>query len=400
MESKDARLFRRFDGCRFLVAFPCSAPIAEMIPPFVVLDGLNSASNVGQVLRSAYHLGINSVIASAGAWSCLNGRASRVSMGWFYRMSFHVARPLSKAIEELKRLGVCLYVAENQFSQPVAPHEPHGDRKWALVIGSEFSGVSKEIVQDCDQRVCVPQQQGHSLNDCCPKNGLPALLVAAGLKRWPAFHLLLELRANADVSNVEGQTAMIIAASQGNAKAVSALIEQKARMESRCRAGQTALIAAARQQSWMAVRRLAEARANLDAVESSDSKEVILRLAETSQWDTLIHLARHGANLEVRGQAGRTVLMYAAECGLDDVAWWLLKCRADPNAQDDRGETALLKACNRQLESFMRLLWEAGASSEIAVQKSRIPAMSRLLQQWNGFCTLAACAATKGVLPR
>ena len=164
MESKDARLFRRFDGCRFLVAFPCSTPIAEMIPPFVVLDGLNSASNVGQVLRSAYHLGINSVIASAGAWSCLNGRASRVSMGWFYRMSFHVARPLSKAIEELKRLGVCLYVAENQFSQPVAPHEPHGDRKWALVIGSEFSGVSKEIVQDCDQRVCVPQQQGHSLN--------------------------------------------------------------------------------------------------------------------------------------------------------------------------------------------------------------------------------------------
>ena len=164
MESKDARLFRRFDGCRFLVAFPCSIPIAEMVPPFVVLDGLNSASNVGQVLRTAYHLGVNSVIVSPGAWSCLNGRACRVSMGWFYRMSFHVARPLSKAIQELKQLGVCLYVAENQFSQPVAPHQPHGDRKWALVIGSEFSGVSEEIVQECDQRVCVPQQQGHSLN--------------------------------------------------------------------------------------------------------------------------------------------------------------------------------------------------------------------------------------------
>eukprot|EP00438_Fugacium_kawagutii_P007325 Skav235719 [mRNA] locus=scaffold280:609354:610232:+ [translate_table: standard] len=174
MESKDARLFRRFDGCkflvafpyrcRFLVAFPYSTPIADMTPPFVVLDGLNSASNVGQVLRSAYHLGINSVIASPGAWSCLNGRACRVSMGWFYRMSFHVARPLSKAINELKDLGVVLYAAENQFSQPVAPHKPHGDRKWALVIGSEFSGVSEDIVRECDQRVCVPQQQGHSLN--------------------------------------------------------------------------------------------------------------------------------------------------------------------------------------------------------------------------------------------
>ena len=40
--------------------------------------------------------------------------------------------------------------------------------------------------------------------------------------------------------------------------------------------------------------------------------------------------------------------MYSAECGLDDVAWWLLKCRADPNAEDQRGETALVKACNRQ----------------------------------------------------
>ena len=67
----DSRLFRRFEGCRFLVAFPYSTPIRDMKPPFVVLDGLNSASNVGQVLRSAYHLGINSVIASPGAWSWL-----------------------------------------------------------------------------------------------------------------------------------------------------------------------------------------------------------------------------------------------------------------------------------------------------------------------------------------
>lgn len=160
----DSRLFRRFEGCRFLVAFPYSTPIRDMKPPFVVLDGLNSASNVGQVLRSAYHLGINSVIASPGAWSCLNGRACRVSMGWLYRMSFHAARPLSKAITELKDLGVCLYAAENQFSEPVAPHEPRGDSNWALVIGSEFAGVSEEIIQQCDRRVCVPQQQGHSLN--------------------------------------------------------------------------------------------------------------------------------------------------------------------------------------------------------------------------------------------
>ena len=159
-----ARLFRRFEGCRFLLAFPRSTPICEMEPPFVVLDGLNSSSNVGQILRSAYHLGINSVIASPSSWSCLNGRACRVSMGWFYRMNFHVGRPLSASLRELKDRGVRLYAAENQFSKPVSPHEPSGDPKWALVLGSESSGVSQEIVELCDERVCVPQQQGHSLN--------------------------------------------------------------------------------------------------------------------------------------------------------------------------------------------------------------------------------------------
>lgn len=71
-----------------------------------------------------------------------------------------------------------------------------------------------------------------------------------------------------------------------------------------------------------------------------------------ARWDTLIHLARHGANLEVRplicsaielccssglaveakGLAGRTVLMYAAESGLDDVAW------SSTQRQTDSGE--------------------------------------------------------------
>ena len=169
--SKEMRTaWRRYEGgaakstCRFAVVFPPSTPLVLMEPPFVILDGLSSASNVGQILRTAYHLGINSVVASPETWGCLNGRACRVSMGWMYRMKFHAARPLSKAILELQDLGTCIYVAENQFSQPVAPHEPLGDKSWALVVGSEGSGVSDEIIEMCERRVSVPQQQGHSLN--------------------------------------------------------------------------------------------------------------------------------------------------------------------------------------------------------------------------------------------
>eukprot|EP00931_Biecheleriopsis_adriatica_P091740 TRINITY_DN65623_c0_g1_i1.p1 TRINITY_DN65623_c0_g1~~TRINITY_DN65623_c0_g1_i1.p1 ORF type:complete len:238 (-),score=48.78 TRINITY_DN65623_c0_g1_i1:151-864(-) len=214
--------------------------------------------------------------------------------------------------------------------------------------------------------------------------GSSPLLVAAENKRWAAVQLLLELRACLEGQDSQGRTALILAASHGHTKTLSSLMEHKAQLEARSEDGQTALIAAAKQRHWMAVRRLAEARANLEAVDSSrGAKPVLLHVAETSQWDTLVHLAKNGANLEVRGQGGRTVLMFAAECGLDDVAWWLLRCRANADAEDDKGETALLRSCNRQLEGMMRVLWEGGASVEKAVEKSRIPAMAVLLRRWS-----------------
>ncbi|CAE6952477.1 unnamed protein product [Symbiodinium sp. CCMP2456] len=239
--------------------------------------------------------------------------------------------------------------------------------------------------------------------DLSPENGLAPLLAAALNKRWAALQQLLELRAQTDAADPQGRTALILAASQGQSRAVSSLIDCRASLELRSVDGQTALLAAARHQHWMALRRLAEALADPNVVENKTAKPVILRVAETSQWDTLIHLARHRADLEVRGQGGRRVLMFAAECGLDDVAWWLLQSRANPDAQDDKGETALLKACNRQFAPtlsgpsqlvdgalFQRCqLPECSAMLRVAIKKSRIPAPLASLFSLLSFLCLA-----------
>jgi len=163
--------WRRFEGgasqssCRFALACPISPPLAALRPPYLVLDGLSSANNVGQILRTAFHLGVNSVVASRESWNCLNGRACRVSMGWLYWMDCHLAEEsLPATLGELRGLGVRIYAAENQFSEPVSPHLPAGDRRWALVVGSEGSGISEAVVAACDARISVPQQQGKCLN--------------------------------------------------------------------------------------------------------------------------------------------------------------------------------------------------------------------------------------------
>jgi len=154
----------RKETCNYVVACPLSKPLKEMQPPFVVLDGIGSSQNVGQILRTAYHLGINSVVVSRSTWNCLNGRACRVSMGWLYHMDFHVAEPLTDALHSIQESGVRVYAAENQFDNAVAPHQPPGDRNWALVVGHEDVGVSAEILKLSDSLVCVPSQRGESLN--------------------------------------------------------------------------------------------------------------------------------------------------------------------------------------------------------------------------------------------
>eukprot|EP00927_Polykrikos_kofoidii_P063154 TRINITY_DN57978_c0_g1_i1.p1 TRINITY_DN57978_c0_g1~~TRINITY_DN57978_c0_g1_i1.p1 ORF type:complete len:416 (+),score=45.71 TRINITY_DN57978_c0_g1_i1:80-1327(+) len=152
------------DSCNFVVAYPAQRPLRDLKPPFLILDGVGSSQNVGQILRTAYHLGITSVVASRGAWNNLNGRACRVSMGWLYHMDFHLGEPLSDALHELRARGVSVYAAEEHFSSPVAPHKPCENADWALAVGHEDIGVSAEVAALCDFRICVPQARGESLN--------------------------------------------------------------------------------------------------------------------------------------------------------------------------------------------------------------------------------------------
>merc|ERR1719362_1258098 len=148
----------------FVVAHPVPLPVSGIKAPVLVLDGLGAAQNVGQVLRTAFHLGVTSVMASRAVWNSLGGRACRVSMGWLYFMDFYLADPLTDGLSALKKRGIRIYAAEDHFSSDVAPHEPTGDPHWALVVGHEDAGVSRDAVALSDVCIRVPQQRGESLN--------------------------------------------------------------------------------------------------------------------------------------------------------------------------------------------------------------------------------------------
>ncbi|CAJ1354367.1 unnamed protein product [Effrenium voratum] len=147
----------------YVVAYPVPQPLALARPPVLVLDGLGAQQNIGQVLRTAYHLGVTSVLVSRPVWNSLGGRTCRVSMGWLYFMDFYLGEPLSDGLRQLREQGLRIFCAEDHFAEPVEACEP-GDRNWALVVGHEDQGVSADCVALSDARICVPQRGGESLN--------------------------------------------------------------------------------------------------------------------------------------------------------------------------------------------------------------------------------------------
>ena len=77
-------------------------------------------------------------------------------------------------------------------------------------------------------------------------------------------------------------------------------------------------------------------------------------------------LLDHGASLESRDREGFTLLMQAvlsmeAPADRDRMVKWLLSKGVDPNATNDRGETAWQLAARMGIASTLELLVKAGA---------------------------------------
>eukprot|EP00438_Fugacium_kawagutii_P025295 Skav210349 [mRNA] locus=scaffold1491:3703:4755:+ [translate_table: standard] len=136
----------RNNFCRFVVAF-ASLELSNLKGPFIVIDKIASSHSLGQILRTAYHFGIDSVILSKAAWQLLDSRAMRVSVGWGYHLDFHVAAFVPETLRELQHLGVGLFgindrpiVEEEDFREPLEPWKnwERPATEWALLLGCDL----------------------------------------------------------------------------------------------------------------------------------------------------------------------------------------------------------------------------------------------------------------------
>ena len=127
----------------------------------VVLDGLTDVGNIGAIVRSAYALGAEAIIATGVRQLNFAGIA-RSSSGAMLDMPFMIAPNILDTFNELGQLGFTVYGAsmDGENVQNVTFEE-----KRVLVMGSEGKGLSNKVLSKIDHKVSIEMQHAFdSLN--------------------------------------------------------------------------------------------------------------------------------------------------------------------------------------------------------------------------------------------
>ena len=127
----------------------------------LVLSGVTDIGNIGAIVRSAYALGVDGVIACGVKQLPLEGIV-RTSTGALYEMPFAIENNVHNVMNDLKMSGFTTYGAD-MGGRDIRVVELK--RKRALFLGAEGEGLSNRIVSKLDEIVSIKMaHQFDSLN--------------------------------------------------------------------------------------------------------------------------------------------------------------------------------------------------------------------------------------------
>ncbi|MDG4765597.1 RNA methyltransferase [Solwaraspora sp. WMMD406] len=132
----------------------------------VVLEGLNTHTNLGALFRSAAALGMDAVLLSPTCADPLYRRSVRVSMGEVFAVPYARAGDWPAALDTIRSAGFRL-LALTPAPDAVPVHRlTAADRsRPALLLGAEGPGLSAAALRGADVRVSIPMRRGvDSLN--------------------------------------------------------------------------------------------------------------------------------------------------------------------------------------------------------------------------------------------
>lgn len=127
----------------------------------IILDDVQDPGNVGTIIRSAHSFGFDAVFLSDGSADHLNEKVIRASQGAIFHIPIYRGK-LFEFIKEMKDENIEILVTN--LSDQARKLSDINVGKFALVMGSEGKGVSKDVLELADTEIIIETSHFDSLN--------------------------------------------------------------------------------------------------------------------------------------------------------------------------------------------------------------------------------------------
>ena len=129
----------------------------------LILDSINDTGNMGAIIRSGVGADVDGIIISQRNSAPINETVLKTSAGSLVKAKIVQSKNLTHTIKELKVNDFWVVGADMQGDMPYYDYD--FTYKTALVIGSEYKGISPLLKKNIDHLISIPHSsQIESLN--------------------------------------------------------------------------------------------------------------------------------------------------------------------------------------------------------------------------------------------
>ena len=131
---------------------------------FVICDNIRSLENIGSIFRTADALDVSKIFLCGISGKPPHHKISKTALGAEETVPFEYFRQTGRLIDKLKRDKIKI-IALEQAKSAVSYEKFKPEFPLALILGNEVKGISKKILQKCDEIIFLPMRgEKESLN--------------------------------------------------------------------------------------------------------------------------------------------------------------------------------------------------------------------------------------------
>lgn len=128
----------------------------------LLLDRLQDPGNLGTIIRSAVAFNFDTIILSNDTVDLYNSKVLRSTQGMLFNINI-LRQDLTSVINELKNNNYTIYGTKVDNGNDVK--KINNTNKFALIIGNEGTGISDNILKQCDKYLYIKMNNNcESLN--------------------------------------------------------------------------------------------------------------------------------------------------------------------------------------------------------------------------------------------